>query len=333
MNDLISIIVPIYNVEKYIRRCIDSILNQTYNNLEIILVDDGSTDNCSQICDEYAQKDSRIRVIHKENGGVSLARNVGIELSNGMWISFVDADDWLEENFVETLYEKAKERKADVVLCGYNRIVGKNIEYINFKKDESEFNSEEYLINSLNPQTGFGFCHMKLFNKKTINNVRFNQKLQVGEDALFNEEISLNITKAIYIGKQLYNYRVNEKSVVRKFDANYVDKYLKAIQVNKMFVMQNYGEEQNIKINYYNYVAYHVLLIAVNYCNHAENIEKNNDSLKKVCNIEEFKEGIRKSNYKNISLTRKITLFTIKHKMYMITNIICFIRQKQNNIK
>lgn len=105
MNDLISIIVPIYNVEPYLRKCVSSILEQTYQNLEIILVDDGSPDNCSAICDEYSEKDARIRVIHKENGGLSDARNAGIDTATGEYIIFVDSDDWISENCIEVLLQ------------------------------------------------------------------------------------------------------------------------------------------------------------------------------------------------------------------------------------
>ena len=122
MEDLISVIVPIYNVEKYINRCIDSIIEQTYTNLEIILVDDGSTDNSGSICDEYAKKDNRIKVIHKENGGVSSARNVGLDTAIGQYITFVDSDDYIEKKYCEILLKTLKKQKADCVACGYNRI-------------------------------------------------------------------------------------------------------------------------------------------------------------------------------------------------------------------
>src|SRR5665647_2657921 len=103
-NPLISIIVPIYKVENYIRNCVDSILNQTYKNLEVILVDDGSTDNCGNICDEYSLKDNRIKTIHKKNGGLSSARNAGLDVAKGEYIGFIDSDDWIEKDMYESLY-------------------------------------------------------------------------------------------------------------------------------------------------------------------------------------------------------------------------------------
>ena len=117
MDSLVSVIVPVYKVEKYLSKCLDSIVNQTYKNLEIILVDDGSPDNSGKICDEYAQKDSRIKVIHKENGGLSSARNAGLDIATGEYIAFADSDDSVHLDFVEKLYRAIKEENADIACC------------------------------------------------------------------------------------------------------------------------------------------------------------------------------------------------------------------------
>ena len=116
-NPLISVIVPVYKVEKYLHRCVDSILVQTYTNLEIILVDDGSPDRCGAICDEYAAKDSRIRVIHQENGGLSAARNAGLDVCSGEYIAFVDSDDWLDPEMYAVMMAQVREYGCDVVMC------------------------------------------------------------------------------------------------------------------------------------------------------------------------------------------------------------------------
>lgn len=124
----ISVIVPVYKVEKYLHRCVDSILNQTFTDLEIILVDDGSPDRCGEICDEYARKDSRVRVIHKENGGLSDARNVGIDISRGKYIGFVDSDDYIEKDMYEYLYSIITKESADVAMCEiFDCFAGKDI--------------------------------------------------------------------------------------------------------------------------------------------------------------------------------------------------------------
>ena len=126
MNDLISIIVPIYNVEKYLNKCVESIINQTYKNLEIILVDDGSPDNCPAICDEWAKKDNRIKVIHKENGGLSDARNAGLAVATGEYIAFIDSDDYIELDFYNKLYKVIKDTNCDISMCNLRMVYENN---------------------------------------------------------------------------------------------------------------------------------------------------------------------------------------------------------------
>ena len=118
----VTLIVPVYNVEKYLNRCIDSILNQTLEDFELILVDDGSKDNSGNICDEYMRKDRRVKVIHKENGGLSDARNSGIEISTGEYLSFIDSDDWVEKEFLETLYNNAIKYQAEIVIVNLHKV-------------------------------------------------------------------------------------------------------------------------------------------------------------------------------------------------------------------
>ncbi|MGN1300444.1 MAG: glycosyltransferase family 2 protein [Clostridia bacterium] len=333
MNDLISVIIPVYKVEKYLEQCISSVIRQTYRNLEIILVDDGSPDNCPKICDEYAKKDNRIRVIHKKNGGVSSARNIGIDKAKGKWIAFIDSDDWVEENYIERLHVCAVKENADIALCGYNRIIFNKIEKINSSGKINRYSGNQYLTNSLNPQTGFGLCHMKLINRKIIKNIRFDESLEVGEDALFNIMITKNIKCAVNNNESLYNYRINTNSVVRRFDEKYDKKYLDSMLKCKRYLDKEYCNNKEIMQNYYNYVAYHVMLVSVNYCFNPDNnitYLKKVKSLREICQYSEFKDGIEKSNYNNISRTRQITLFTLKHKLYFITSMICICRQKQN---
>lgn len=324
---LISVIVPIYNVEKYLNECIDSIIRQTYTNLEIILVNDGSTDSCAKICDSYKKKDSRIKVIHKENGGVSSARNIGLRKSNGIYISFVDSDDWIEPNYYEKMLKVALENDLDVVQCSYFRITCNNKEYINLSNNEIKSNKKEYLYQILNVQSGVGFCHMKLYKKDIIKDVLFDENLKVCEDALFNIKISYNINKFSIISDALYNYRINENSVVKKYDIKYQEKYLSGIESIEKFL--GVKQKEQIKQAFNNFVVYHVMLITVNYCFHPDN-NNQKSSLKKIYDNKILKNAIEKSNYENISITRKITLFALKHKLYTLIAIICKYRQKQN---
>lgn len=327
MEDLISVIVPIYNVEKYINQCIDSIINQTYTNLEIILVDDGSPDNCGKICDEYAEKDNRIKVIHKENDGVSSARNKGIEETTGDWMTFVDADDIIEENFCERMLEIAKLENSQCVVCGYNRLYSNRQEMV-IKEKCFSINGNDFFDKVFEVQSGFGFANMKLWKADLIKkeNIKFDKQLRVGEDAFFCMQIAKKVEKVYYINEALYTYRFNEESVVRNFDENYVQKYLLSMQKVKEYTQKT--NQDNIK-QLYNYIAYHVLLIVINYCFHPENSQSGNKLLKQVCQIVEFKDSIKNSTYEGISITRRITLFTLKHKLYFFTGIIARIRQAQ----
>lgn len=191
--ELISIIVPIYNVEQYLDDCLVSILNQTYKNLEIILIDDGSTDNSCKICDKYAEKDSRIIVIHKENGGVSSARNAGLQISKGVYIGFVDPDDWITRDMYEVLYNNIKKYNANVSVCKYK--IQKERNFTNKTEtsigDTKFLNSEESMYYMLSYQEGYacGPCN-KLYKKEILKN--FNKKYSIGEDLLFNFEIYFN---------------------------------------------------------------------------------------------------------------------------------------------
>ena len=317
-EELISVIIPVYNVEKYLKECLDSVINQTYKNIEIILVNDGSTDNSRDICESYAKLDNRIKVINKENAGVSSARNRGVEEAKGEWITFIDADDWVESEYCSKLYQEVKSNAdTDIAICGYNRVYGDEKEVINCKTLRKTYNTKQFFIKVLNVQNSYGFCHMKLIRKACIGDTKFNENIVVGEDALFNMELVRNI---------------NDQSVVRRYDENYANKYLKSIKEIKKYIFKNYKEDIEAKNNYYNYAAYHVLLVAVNYCFNPKNNKNYREQvklLKEICGIEEFKEAIRYSNFNDLSKTRAITLLTIKFKLYIATALICKIRQLQ----
>ena len=330
-TELISVIVPVYKVENYIKECIESIINQTYTNLEIILVDDGSPDNSGKICDEYAKRDKRIKVIHKQNGGVSLARNTGLDNSNGEYVTFIDADDYVSSEYCEKLLYTLKKENADCVACGYNRIYGNTIEKV-VREDSYFLNNIEFLEDILFVQSGLGFCHMKLWKKSCIGDIRFDKRLKVGEDALFNIKISDSINKFYMLNQTLYNYRFNEDSVVRKYDIEYVDKYLKSMQIAKSYVEEKHKDNTIIIKRLNNYIVYHIMLIIINYCLNPKNNLKFNEKMKQIkeiCNIKEFKNAIEQSDYEGFSITRKITLFTLKNKLYLCAAIIGKIRQLQ----
>lgn len=210
MNELISVIVPVYNVEKYLERCVKSILRQTYTNLEIILVDDGSPDKSGKICDELANKDARISVIHKKNGGASSSRNAGIEFSHGEFICFVDSDDYIEKDYVMTLYNLIKRNNADLAKINYVEV--NTDDYSEQSKDEKEKvfleDDVEYAYLALKVDSACVF----LYRRDLIGNTRF-EVGKTSEDILFNFEIFKKAKKLVYLPANKYYYFYNIDSV------------------------------------------------------------------------------------------------------------------------
>ena len=184
-ESVVSIIVPVYKVEQYLDRCVQSIVDQTYKNLEIILVDDGSPDNCPAMCNAWADKDSRVRVLHKENGGVSSARNAGLDAATGSYITFVDADDWLEPVAMEILLEQAVSTGADIVVGNYyfDYVDGRSAQALTAEKQiwKQDEIVRAYVMDHIRPEA----CN-KLYTGASIGNLRFDPSIGYGEDLLFN---------------------------------------------------------------------------------------------------------------------------------------------------
>lgn len=214
---LVSIIIPIYKVEPYLRQCLDSVINQTYTNLEIILVDDGSPDNSPQICDEYATKDNRIVVIHKENGGLSDARNVGLDICKGEYISFVDSDDWVENAYIKVLYEILKKENADISICTYNSFIdGSAPTPIHPSNQQKSFlwDSHETLIRLCKEETvGLIAAWGKLYKRQLFEYIRF-PKGKLYEDAYVNYKLYSQCEKICYTSTPLYYYRIRNGSIM-----------------------------------------------------------------------------------------------------------------------
>lgn len=230
-NDLISVIVPIYNMEKYLNKCVDSILNQTYSNLEIILVDDGSTDLSPKICDEYLKLDDRIKVFHKKNGGLSDAKNFGLKKANGKYVGFVDSDDWIDKNMYEEMYYKLKNTKSNIVICG------RYVEYENgernewYNKNEMVMDNEQSLI-YLNSFYNFDMSSCdKLCEKTLFENIEFPYGKKC-EDAYTTYLLFAKADRVAYIPKCFYHYFQRSGSISRneKINMDYI--YAAAQQVD-----------------------------------------------------------------------------------------------------
>lgn len=218
-NPLISVIVPVYKAEAYLERCVNSIINQTYKNLEIILVDDGSPDRCGEMCDEFAKQDSRIRVIHKENGGQSSARNAALDIMTGDYVGFVDSDDWIELNMYEHLYNLLVDNNAQISACGtkLEHLNGKisyfNISYPN-NKDIRKYNTIQALTENFNNSIiTYSLCD-KLYERKIFSDIRFTDG-KIYEDMELIPKCLENANCVIYDPTPLYYYNLTEESTIR----------------------------------------------------------------------------------------------------------------------
>ena len=232
--DLISVIVPVYNVERYLLRCVESIQKQTYKNIEIILVDDVSPDNCPKMCDELVDSDSRMKVVHrKENGGLGFARNSGLEAATGEYVTFIDSDDWIEETHIENLYSAICNSDADLAMGAHTSVNAKGEKtphHITVK--EGLYNKDDILNKILLPLIGpdvnypndvqiNSSCCMNLYKMEIIrkNNLKFiSERYAVGEDLYFNVDFFVSADKLVALDEVGYYYFENEESISRKYN-------------------------------------------------------------------------------------------------------------------
>lgn len=234
----VSIIIPVYNVEKYLKKCIESIIKQTYENIEIILVNDGSNDCSGEICNEFTLIDSRIKVLHKKNGGVSSARNAGLEIATGDYIGFIDSDDWIEEDMYEILIGLIKKYNSEIAVCGF---VNNNYVINEYKNKQEKVLSVENCLTSLlqfDPIIGESLCN-KLFSRKFFegSKIRLNEKVTIGEDLLCCCQCVLNAKSIAVTLNKKYHYRQTENSAMsKKFqptDMSVIDAHEQIIQAIK----------------------------------------------------------------------------------------------------
>ena len=213
-QELISIIVPIFNTEKYLHQCLDSISSQSYENFECLLINDGSTDASASICREYVAKDARFRYFEKENGGVSSARNLGIERSGGAYITFIDSDDWVEFDYLEVLYSAIIQETADISVSTYRTYEMSKNQWLfhAFKRVEHQkvFSRQE-LFNKLmfldSLDSSYGFASCKLVRKSVLTGIWFNESTHLGEDMEFWFKLYLIAEKSVFSNRDTYVYR------------------------------------------------------------------------------------------------------------------------------
>lgn len=240
----ISIIIPVYNVEKFLKQSVESAINQTYKNLEIILVDDGAKDSSGKMCDEYKKKDERIKVVHKENGGLSTARNAGLDVATGKYIMFLDADDFFEPNSCEVLYNEIEKLEADYVIGNYIHVTYDGIKWENplfnndsFKLSLQDFAKSFFVMNSV--------VWNKIFRRDFIEkyNLRFIPKA-IAEDAIFSTFCYVHSDKGYYINDVVYNYRQNQENV--SISTNCTKYYFEKLNESYKLIFDNFDSTQNI---------------------------------------------------------------------------------------
>lgn len=238
-NELISIIVPVYNVEKYLEKCVNSIVNQTYKNLEIILVDDGATDSSGKLCDELAKIDNRIKVYHKENGGLSDARNYGVEKSTGEYIGFVDSDDYIDAEMYEKLYEAIKKENVDVAECNLKIIYPDREELFIEQNYYNVCTKQEYLEEYLKIEKIFGSACVRLIKSDVVKKLKF----PVGklyEDTYYAYDLIEKVDSYVIMNNPYYNYLMRENSIT---NAKFNPRIFNLIEIVEEFhniVYENY---------------------------------------------------------------------------------------------
>lgn len=311
-NELISIIIPIYNTERYLHKCIDSVINQKYKNIEIILVNDGSTDNCGKICDKYAKEDRRIKVIHKKNQGVSAARNSAIEICTGEYIGFIDSDDWIEEDMFEVLHNKIIEYEADISICNICE------DYSNKGIDDVMlYNKHEFCIEMFIGNSFEGYLCNKLFRSNLFDKVRLDEDIGIVEDLLLIYKIinSNEDLKVIYTKKELYHYIQRDDSALNK------KQFSKTLYSKIRAFKYIYEDSLNSYPNLSEYIFKRYI---------EENIDVAKLYANSNCNDKKYILEVRKNileNYKDIiqcksfNIKQKLSIFMIKTNLKLFISI------------
>lgn len=338
MNIKVSIVVPVYKrPEIYLRKCIESLISQTLKEIEIILVDDGSPDNCGEICDEYAKKDNRIRVIHKDNEGLSAARNSGSKDAKGEWITFVDADDWIEADMCETVYTIIKDKNIDVAICGFIRDTGnKQI------KMKYEFSSnvifdkqgcKELQKKILNFNSNLATQPSKFYRRAFIekNNLYNIKELKQGAEGIeFNIRVFDKAKSAMFINQFFYHYTYNDTSIssISSEENNYL--VLECFKKIKETIQKNENIDEILPF-YYNRLLYVIVTTAISGYFHPKNKEKfsiKKKKYKEFLNQDIIKETLKYGNIKTLDIKRKIIILCVKMRMFWLINILANFRRK-----
>jgi len=269
MNDKISIVVPVFNTESHLTKCLTSILSQTHSNIEVLLINDGSTDKSGTICDEFANNDSRVKVFHKENGGVSSAKNIGLNHSTGDYVGFVDSDDWIASDMYEVLLSALKFSKADISVARYyktNEDDDELSEVVNMHQINNPVSTKDMVLYPLMRDFYLGFCGYmcnKLFSARLFEQGKmcFREDIRYGEDVLLYTQIVLsNNCTGVYVDKPLYYYLQRNTAASKSRSVEFRKNILKVYKCVEQLLDENgYGEDSFWARGFY---CYHVSVIA-----------------------------------------------------------------------
>lgn len=337
----VSIIIPVYNVEPYLRQCIDSVRSQTLKEIEIILIDDGSTDECPKMCEQFADEDNRIQVVHQKNAGVSVASNIGIKMATADWLMFVDSDDWLEDNMVEVLHNQAVNSGADIVCASY---------YKNYPKQQVEVklnrgDEGEYLV-SENLEFLLGCCVMyyrsktpiafsapwgKIYKKSIIcNKYFFPDGLKKGQDIIFNLYAIQNAEKVYILDTALYHYRLRQGSLMHTIGFDEEEIIYRRYNSELYKFMEKFQLQNCFQI-YCDYAVIHgVLEILKAYgavISNMNEFQKAAWSLKRFTEEPNCSKAIKSTQiFSILNRRRGFLLFLLKRHMYKTAVMISFLR-------
>jgi len=348
-NPKVSIIVPTYNVEKYVYHCLDSLINQTLDDIEIIIVDDGSKDQSGKICDDYAKKDKRIRVIHQTNKGLGFSRNSGIEEAKGEYIGFVDSDDIVSLDMFEVLYKNAKKENADISYCNYKKFLRNNEvpkinngkEYLKIWVGKEEV--RQYMLDRIGmpPESkkdnlyGASVC-CGIFSRKLFENGKhrfISEREFISEDMIFDIDVIPQCNKIIHTNRQLYYYRYNPSSLTTVYKS---DRFQKNIilykemyrRLNNVFSM----EECFNSMSRYLLTVTRIAIMQEQRFLKQNGREKAIANIKRICRNQELQKVLEKYNYKKLPL--KYALFCFlekKNAAWLLLFMISIFNRKRNN--
>lgn len=335
----ISIIVPVYKVPvQYLRKCIESTMTQTLRNIEILLVDDGSPDQCGEICDEYAEKDNRIQVLHKKNGGLSSARNFGCKAAQGKWIMFVDGDDWIEPEMCQTMYSVGEEKQVQLVMCGIMKDYGKSAtEYKFYLKNGKVYKGQEckWLQQQLLVYNGnIAVAYSKLIDRKLLidNQIFHDEVLRQGAEGLeFNLRLFEKLERAIFINKPFYHYIYNENSISASHNEANHEFVIRCFEKIKEFIDTS-DNKKMLKPWFDNRLLYVIVTTAISGYFNPSNTESYEDKKRKYAAYLEkpiVREALKTKNTVGIGKQREVVLFFIKHRMYRMLDTMGKMRKWQ----